>query len=167
MKNIFFAILTMGVFIAGCSKSDDKCNYLDSTLIAPSTETTAVQTYLTDNGITASQLPSGLFYSVTTQGTGQGIVNLCSKITVNYKGRLTNGTTFDSTASGTPATFQLGMVITGWQKGVPLISKGGKITLYIPPTLGYGATDVKNNAGVIVVPKNSILIFEIELLDIT
>ena len=86
--------------------------------------------------------------------------NLCSNVTVTYKGSYFNGNVFDSTAAGSAATFQLGQVIPGWQKGVPLISKGGDITLYIPPSLGYGPQ------GYGIIPGNAYLIFDIHIIDI-
>ena len=64
------------------------------------------------------------------------------------------------------ATFQLGQVIVGWQKGLPLISKGGDITLYIPPTLGLWSQQVQDSHGNVVIPGNSYLIFNINMVDI-
>ncbi|MEO6329748.1 MAG: FKBP-type peptidyl-prolyl cis-trans isomerase [Ginsengibacter sp.] len=154
--------------LAGCIKADknqNQCNYPDSIITAPAAEVSAVQSYLTSNNITATQHPTGFFYTITNQGTGPAIVNLCSTLRVKYIGKLTNGSVFDDTGASA-VDFQLGQVITGWQKGMPLISKGGKITLYIPPTLGYGNIDKRNSAGVVVIPANSILIFDIELIDI-
>ena len=68
-----------------------------------------------------------------------------------------NNVKFDENLTGT--TFALGGLILGWQKGIPLIQKGGSINLYIPPSLGYGA----NATGSI--PANSILVFTIQLVD--
>ena len=158
-------MIVLSCILAACSKSKDVvCNYNDSSVVAPANEIDSVKSYLATNNITAIQHPNGFFYKINSQGNGQAIVNLCSSVEVKYTGRLTNGSVFDSTGAGT-ATFQLGRLIVGWQKGLPLISKGGKITLYIPPTLGYGNTDVKD-AGVVIIPKNSLLIFDIELVDI-
>jgi len=81
-------------------------------------------------------------------------------------GRLTNGTVFDQSPAGGTKTFTLGGLIPGWQKGIPLISSGGKITLYIPPSLGYGSVDVKQN-NIVIIPANSILIFEIDLVAVS
>ena len=169
MRKLIWYLGISVCIISGCIKQNDDngtCNYPDSTVTTPANEIADVQNYLTTNNITASQHPAGFFYKINIPGNGQPIINLCSNIVINYKGKLTNGAGFDSTDITGPATYQLGQLIVGWQKGLPLISKGGKITLYIPPTLGYGSTDVKNQAGVILIPKNSILIFDIELLDI-
>lgn len=163
MKNILLGFILLSAVCLSCSK-DDTCSYNDSTVTASASETAAVESYLTNAGITGAQKhPSGFYYKITQQGTGNAVVNLCSVVSVNYSGRLTNGTYFDPTTPGTmrSAAFQLGGVIVGWQKGIPLISSGGKITLYIPPSLGYG----NNPNGII--PANSILIFDVELLGVS
>ena len=170
MRNIFLALGILSVTFISCSK-DKSCTYNDSTVTAPASETANVEAYLTSAGITDAQKhPSGFYYKITQAGTGKAIANLCSKVSVKYAGRFTNGTYFDPTTPGTTssATFELGGVITGWQKGLPLISSGGKITLYIPPSLGYGSSPVTNPyTGAVVIPGNSILIFDIELVSVT
>jgi FKBP-type peptidyl-prolyl cis-trans isomerase len=170
MKNIVPAFILVITLFASCAKNDQTCNYNDSTVVASSSETAAVETYLTSKGITgAIKHPSGFYYKITQVGTGKAVVNLCSVVAVNYAGKLTNGTYFDPTTPGTTssASFSLGQVIAGWQKGLPLINAGGKITLYIPPSLGYGSTDVKNpTTGAVVIPANSILVFDIELVSV-
>lgn len=87
------------------------------------------------------------------------------KISVNYTGKLLDGTVFDSSlASGrTPFEFTLGagMVIEGWDKGFDGMKEGGKRTLKIPASMGYGA----QGAGGLIKP-NSDLIFEVELLKV-
>ena len=86
----------------------------------------------------------------------------CSTVTVKYKGTLTNGTGFDSSYKVAPDgyPFQLGQLIPGWQIGIPLVKSGGSINLYIPPSLGYGAS------GSGPIPPNAILIFKIDLVNI-
>ena len=166
MKNIFLGFIILSVVCISCSKKDTTCNLNDSNITASAGETANVQAYLTSQGITATQHSSGFFYRITQAATGKAVVNLCSSIIIKYSGKLTNGTVFDQTPSGETSLFVLGQLIVGWQKGLPLISSGGKITLYIPPSLGYGSTDVKNSAGAVIVPANSILIFDIDLLGV-
>jgi FKBP-type peptidyl-prolyl cis-trans isomerase FkpA len=84
-------------------------------------------------------------------------------VTTGYIGKFTSGSVFDQQTS---FTYQLGSLIEGWKKGLPLIGKSGSITLYIPPSLGYGAVDVKDGQGHVVIPANSILIFDIDLIDV-
>ena len=163
MKNILFGFIILSVVCISCSKKDEACNYTETNITASAAESADIQTYLTNNGITgAIKHTSGFYYKITQTGTGSAIVNLCSVVSVKYTGRLTNGTYFDPTTPGTvsSAAFRLGDVIPGWQKGLPLISSGGKITLYIPPSLGYGSAP--NGP----IPANSILIFDIELVGV-
>jgi FKBP-type peptidyl-prolyl cis-trans isomerase len=85
-------------------------------------------------------------------------------VEVHNVGRLTDGSQFDSSRDrGTPFEFELGagMVIAGWEEGVEGMRVGGLRKLIIPPDLGYGA-----NGRPPVIPPDSILEFEVELLDV-
>ena len=168
MKKILRGLVLFSVLIAAsCVKSSDtKCHFNDSSATASAIEIDSLKKIFTDSGIVATQAPSGFFYKISSQGTGTGIANLCTNVTVTYKGSFFNGHVFDSTAAGNPATFQLGQVITGWQKGLPLISKTGDITLYIPPSLGYGPNVRQDSQGNVVIPANSYLKFDIHIDDI-
>lgn len=167
MKRLF-SVVVLSLILFSCTKNnaDQQCSYTDSQVVAPDSETVKVKAFLDSSGINAVKHASGFYYSITSQGSGASVVNLCSNIAAKYTGRFTNGTIFDSTAAGSTASFELGRVIVGWQKGIPLLNKGGKITLYIPPSLGYGPQDVKDPQGKIIIPGNSILIFDIEVVDI-
>ncbi len=160
MRNAFVLMIIASVLFFSCGKKDTTCGYTDSAAVAPASEVQTLQNYLSSNNITATASPSGFYYTITAQGSGKAVVNLCSLVTINYVGKLTNGTVFDQTQAGSPATFTLGQLIVGWQKGLPLISKGGSIRLYIPPSLGYGASQAGS------IPPNSILIFDITMVDI-
>lgn len=105
---------------------------------------------------------SGLKYSVLTPGKGPG-PKPGSPVTVHYSGWLPDGTLFDSSVRrGDPFQFPLGQgqVIQGWDEGVALMQKGSRFKLTIPPELGYG-----ERGSPPVIPPNSWLIFEVELLD--
>ena len=166
VKKIFCGLILSSALIAGCLKNDAKCPYSDSHIIAPGDEIDSLREVLTDSGIVATPHASGLFYKTSTSGTGTGIANLCSNLTVTFEGRLFNGAVFDSTTAGSVAKFQLGQVIPGWREGLPLISKGGNITLYVPPSLAYGPNPVKDSQGNVLIPGNSYLVFDIKLMDI-
>jgi FKBP-type peptidyl-prolyl cis-trans isomerase len=85
-------------------------------------------------------------------------------VVVHYTGWLTDGSKFDSSLDrGRPFQFPLGQgrVIQGWDVGVATMKVGGKRKLTIPPAMGYGARGFPP-----VIPPNSTLVFEVELLDI-
>ena len=84
-------------------------------------------------------------------------------VVVHYTGWLTSGKKFDSSVDrGTPFEFKIGIgeVIQGWDQGVFTMKIGGKRKLTIPPELAYGSRDVGEG----LIPANSTLIFEVELL---
>lgn len=104
-------------------------------------------------------LPSGLRYEIVQPGAG-AYPKATDTVKVHYTGKLVDGTVFDSSEGGQPAEFPLNGVIAGWTEGLQKINKGGKITLYVPPQLGYGDQAQSN------IPPGSTLIFDVELLDI-
>lgn len=104
---------------------------------------------------------SGLKYEILTEGAGPK-PTATDTVTVHYKGSLTNGKVFDSSYDrGEPISFPLNGVIKGWTEGLQLMAVGAKYRLTIPASLGYGTAGAGN-----VIPPNSTLIFEVELLKI-
>ncbi len=160
MKNILLAIFLVSLF-TGCLKGNDgtsfTCTYNECGVVAPATEIDAVRSYLSANSITATQHCSGLFYVIDAAGSGTA-PTVCSNVAVTYEGRLTNGNTFDKADS--PVAFNLSGLITGFKNGIPLIKTGGKIRLYVPPSLGYGPNATPDGR----IPGNSILIFDVSLV---
>jgi len=159
-KSLLGGILAIIVLISSCNKEKEQaCPFTDPNITVPATEITALEAYLASKTITnAVKDPRGFYYSISTAGTG-ATAALCSSITINYAGKLTNEIIFDQT-NGSPRTFTLGQLIPGWIKGIPLIKQGGRILLYLPPSLGYG--NQANGS----IPVNSILIFDIDLLGV-
>jgi len=107
--------------------------------------------------------PSGLKYTDIKVGDGAE-AKAGQVVDVHYTGWLTNGTKFDSSVDrGKPFSFKLGagQVIEGWDKGVAGMKVGGKRKLTIPPGLGYGTQSVGG-----VIPPNSTLVFDVELLGV-
>lgn len=101
---------------------------------------------------------SGLQYEVIKEGTGAQ-PGPSDKVKAYYTGTLTNGTKFDGT-SDKPIEFELNRVIKGWTEGLQLMKVGAKYRFYIPPELGYGSHAMPN------IPANSILVFDVELVDV-
>lgn len=91
-------------------------------------------------------------------------------VSVLYVGKLQDGTVFDSSEAhgNQPLRFQLGAegLIAGFQVGVNGMKEGGERLIAIPPALGYGAQDVKDENGKVIIPANSTLIFDIKLVKV-
>ena len=104
---------------------------------------------------------SGLSYKIENKGE-EPLVGDNSQVVVNYVGKLTDGTVFDQSPEGQPATFSPAGVSPGFAEGLKRLGKGGKATLYIPGDLAYGAQGVPQ-AGI---GPNAMLIFEVEVVDV-
>ena len=168
MRQLLFilSLITL-LFLASCKKNTTtSCGYTVSTFVAPTSEQQALHDSLTAHGINATLNPSGFYYNINAAGSGPLATSLCSTFSVFYKGEFLNGQVFDSSKNGVPVIFNLGQVIEGWQKGLPLVSKGGDITLYIPPSLGYGSNNVTDSSGHVVIPANSNLVFRVVVADL-
>lgn len=90
-------------------------------------------------------------------------------IVINYSGKLQNDKEFDSSYKrGQPFVFQVGVgqVIKGWDENLIGVKRGDKKTLTITPDKGYGNQDIKDQDGKIIIPKNSTLIFDVEVVDV-
>ncbi|RYZ52533.1 MAG: peptidylprolyl isomerase [Sphingobacteriales bacterium] len=132
------------------------------------TDDSLLQDYFKKNKIKATKTASGLYYVVTKKGTGP-TPKAGEKITVNYTGKTMDGTKFDSNVDSAfnhvqPFSFNVGQrqVIAGWDEGLMLLNKGGKATLYIPSGLAYGERSPSPK-----IPANGILIFDVEVTEIT
>ena len=107
---------------------------------------------------------SGLQYKYITQvkDSSARAPKLTDKVRVHYAGALLNGTEFDSSIKrGEPLEFPVNAVIKGWQELLTLMKEGEKVQAWIPSELGYGAEGASP-----VIPPNSLLVFEVELLNV-
>ncbi|NJN77919.1 MAG: hypothetical protein HC803_05955 [Saprospiraceae bacterium] len=119
-----------------------------------------IKKHLADNNIEATKLKSGIWYVTTQEGEGEN-PSVKANVTAHYSGRLLDGKKFDSSYDrGQPFTTTLDRVILGWKEAIPTLKKGGKATFYIPSALAYGEGGSGAN-----IPPNSVLIFDIELVD--
>ena len=118
--------------------------------------------YLAENakreGVTT--LDSGLQFEVITAGEGAQPTRE-SNVRTHYHGMLIDGTVFDSSYDrGEPAEFPVGGVIAGWTEALQLMKAGSKWRLHVPSELAYGAQGVGS------IPPHSVLVFDVELLDV-
>ncbi len=139
-----FLLLVLPLALVACSSSEPE-SFLDKA----AKETGAIKT------------SSGLVYKVLQTGMGAS-PKPPDTVKVNYRGTLTDGTEFDSSYKrGEPAVFPLNGVIPCWTEGVQLMKVGGKSQLVCPAYIAYGEQGHPP-----VIPPNSVLVFQIELLDI-
>lgn len=153
MKTTILCALFAILILSGSCLKDNTCRNksVDS-------EDGAMQALAVANGMTATRHSSGLYYEITNPGSGVTPTG-SSNISVRYVGKLSNGTVFDQQT--TPTSFYpVNGFIAGWQVGIPLLKEGGSIKLIIPSALAYGCIQQGS------IPANSILYFEIDLVDV-
>ncbi len=149
MKKI--GIILVIAIVAGCNKGPSPEEQLTEDI-------SIIQEYVDKKGWSATKTASGLHYVVDVQGAGNQPAP-DDDVKVRYTGYFTNDEQFDqSDESG--VTFNLQQVIQGWTEGIPKFKEGGKGKLLIPSALAYGE---EGNSSV---PPNTVLIFDVELLEI-
>jgi len=148
MKTIAVTLAILGLMLSARAQTDKKA------ATGGPTKVTGAPT----------KTPSGLEYWDIKVGTG-AVAQAGHKVKVHYTGWLTNGKKFDSSVDrGQPFEFMLGggQVIKGWDEGVAGMKVGGKRQLRIPPDLAYGQRGVGDG----LIPPNSTLVFDVELIDV-
>jgi FKBP-type peptidyl-prolyl cis-trans isomerase FkpA len=140
-------------------------------------DTVAIDSFLVAKGITPQKTETGIRYVITQPGKGPNAAS-AEKVTVNYTGYLLNGKYFDTSVKAVAEekglfdprrepykpfelTIDRSGVIKGWHESLKLLNKGAKGTFYIPSSLGYGPQAMSE-----VLKPNSVLVFDIEMLDI-
>lgn len=128
----------------------------------PAIETTTFAASLGVNLAAMTKTPNGLYYQDQIVGTG-ALAENGKDVSVHYAGSLPDGQLFDvNIAPAAPLIFRIGVhgVILGFEEGVTGMRVGGRRLILIPPSLGYGAQATGN------IPKNSILVFRIDLVGV-
>jgi len=114
--------------------------------------------YIADNNLDAQNVGGGLYFVDEETGTGANPTP-SSTVRVAYRGYFTNGQVFDE-SNPDGIVFGLNQVIQGWTTGIPYFKKGGRGKLLIPSALAYGSNPRSG------IPANSVLIFDIHLINI-
>ncbi|SNR46272.1 FKBP-type peptidyl-prolyl cis-trans isomerase [Lutibacter agarilyticus] len=147
----FISLLLLVSFIS-CNK-DEENEYLGQT------EDDIIQ-YIEDNNLDATRTKNGVYYVIDEEGEGSFPFE-DAYVTVKYTGYFLDGKEFD--ASGTNgAMFDLLAVIPGFSEGIVNFNNGSSGTMFIPPSLGYGASGVNG-----FIPGGAVLIFDVEVVKIT
>lgn len=154
-KLFSFLLVSTTLIFSSCGK-DKPVDCPPITAVAPQEEIDELTSFIEEQEIEADYDERGFYYKINEQGEGKSI-GACDEVTINYSGSLINDQVFDANDN---ISFPLVRLITGWRVGLPLINVGGDITLYLPPSFGYGV------GGSGMIPGNAILIFDIQLLDV-
>lgn len=151
MKNIY--LLSALFLLIGCNQDSPNITQIQN------------MQYFIDNSQNSEiiEVERGLQYSIINSGDqNTNTADLTNTISAHFHGTLTNGEVFwSSVEMGEPLTIPLSGLIEGCQKIISLMRAGDKWKVYIDPSMAYG------DEGRPGIPSNSILIFEIELLEIT
>lgn len=161
MRKLIPLVIILALFIAGCGKKAEQQPQETQETEQTATTSSEPAPPEVDPGKMV-MTASGLNYADIVIGDGEAAI-AGQKVKVHYTGWLTDGTKFDSSFDhDRPFEFPLGAgrVIKGWDEGVEGMKVGGKRLLIIPPELGYGGRAVGP------IPPNSVLKFEVELLEI-
>ncbi|MFN2424308.1 MAG: FKBP-type peptidyl-prolyl cis-trans isomerase [Cryomorphaceae bacterium] len=150
MKRVLLFLLVAFTSVH-CNKDDDGENQseIDEEIILK---------YIADNDLDAEHIGDGLYFVDEIPGNGPN-PSPSNSVRVAYRGYFTDGQVFDESDSD-GIVFGLNQVIRGWTLGIPYFKQGGRGKLLIPSALAYGSTP---RAGI---PANSVLIFDIHLINI-
>lgn len=125
----------------------------------------AIVNYAIDELIPLERSRSGLLYRILEEGEGEKL-KWGDYISVHYKGYFLDGQVFDSSyRRDRPLQFYIGNMIPGWNEGLQLIAPGGRIQLFVPSPLGYGEKGLPDGKDGFLVPPDTPLVFEVEVLE--
>lgn len=149
MKTYGILLFGLLLFATGCGQ-DGPCDE----------ELPSLDQYISDNNLTVEEGEEGLRYIIIDPGEAER-PSPTATVTANYIGTTTNDAVFDETNpnGSQPIAFPLTGVIRGWQLGLQLVGRGGRIQLFIPASIGYGSRQVGS------ICPNSDLVFEVELVN--
>jgi FKBP-type peptidyl-prolyl cis-trans isomerase FkpA len=163
MKRLFF-VFALLLALGACKKAvTDNTAYLAQIGI----DSNKIRAYLIANKIPIKKVGDtiGVYYQVLDPGDVASLYTQSTLITVGYSAKVIGGDTVNKTNEFHPS-FRLGDVIRGWQVGIPLIKKHGRIRLFVPSRYAYGRYEQSSNPNG-VIPANSCLDFDITLYNVS
>ena len=161
MKYFFLVLVTSLLY--SCKPGGFHCSFDECSTVAPVAEIQNVQDYILNHSLVATQHCSGLFYRIENAGSGAA-PGPCSNLNITYNTYFFNGSTLEQQT--TPVGISLGASIRAMRIAMPLIKSGGRIVFYVPPSLAYGAQEVRDQNGNIVIPANSYIVYEMNLVSV-
>ena len=141
-----FALVSTLLFSCG-SYSDEELTGFDQ----------EIEKYMKSNNIDCEKSASGLYYKIIEEGEGD-FIQFTDKVSVKYKGNLLGGKVFDEQIE--PIEMPVSAQINAWKELMLQLKKGSKAYMIVPPHLGYGEYSVDK------IPSNSILVFELEVVEV-
>jgi FKBP-type peptidyl-prolyl cis-trans isomerase FkpA len=156
MKRYVFLLASLAVTAA--------CNGNVTGLEPPSDP--ATETFAASLGVDIAQmtrLPNGVYYQDIAVGTGPEVTDTALSVNVTYAAYLKDGKLVDS---GTNTSFVLSGVIPGVRSGLLGMKEGGRRKVVIPSAQGYGGRSQRDNSGKIIVPRQSTLVFDLEVVKV-
>ena len=144
----YLGLIILLLTFSGCKTySDDELSSFDK----------QIESYLKKNNIECQRSSSGLYYNIINEGEGRTI-QFKDVVSFKYTGKLLDGTLFDKKTK--PIEYKVEQLIGAWKEIMLELKEGGEAYLISPPQLGYGTHDLDD------IPSNSILIFEIEVIEV-
>ncbi len=164
MNKLIGSLLLAVLLLAGCKSR----NEVDSANLQRR-EAQIIREYLADKNIQAELDPSGIYFRILAPSNTNVRPQAFDTVSVKYTGAVLYGKIFDTTKfTDTPARLVLNTTIPGWQVMLSQMQQGERRELYIPSTLAYGGSgQTDRNTGRLIIPPNSILVFEVELVSLS
>lgn len=166
MKKLILFVLSVIVVFSyiSCSKDVPVPTTPPCTPKAVSADSAALITFAGDS-IPLTHDSTGLYYHIIDSGntTKPGSASV---LTVTYTAKLMDNFAFDSASNSYLMGATLQQLIAGWQIGLPKIGVGGHIQLFIPSALAWGCNGLVTNAGLIIVPPDAPVYFDVKLLGV-
>lgn len=150
LRTLVIFILSSLLYSCGSTYSEDDRNYFDE----------EIQKIISESNLKMDRLENGLYIDIQKVGHGDELIKITDEVTFSYTGYHDDGSVFQTIPDEEALTFPVRSLIVGWQDALSFVSEGGELKVIIPPHLGYGAKETE------LIPPNSILIYEMKVIDV-